>query len=308
MKITALLIGFLFFVTQSSGQNLYLRTFGDAANNAVIFLHGGPGYNAASFEATTAQVFADEGFYVIVYDRRGEGRSSRVPADFTFDEAIADINFIYDSLNISSASLIGHSFGGVIGTKYAVAEKEKVRSLILVSAPVNLQETFKTIISSCRNICKEKKDNQSLAFVDALAEMDSTTIAYSSGCFALAMRNGFYEPKKPKRLSKKIKQKFKKKTDLYAIASKMEQAGPLGFMRNENYTCIDLSADLKHLIDCKVKVYGIYGMDDGLYSMAQFDYLNSLINYNAYYYERSSHSPFIDFQKAFLFDVGGWCK
>jgi len=213
MKITTLLIGLFFSVVQLFWQDLYLRTFSDSADKSVIFLHGGPDYNSASFEATTAQVFADEGFYVIVYDRRGEVRSRHLSADFTFDEAIADINFIYDSLNISTASIIGNSFGGAIETKFAVAEKEKVRSLILVSAPVNLQETFKTIIRSCRYIYKENKDYQGWTYLDVLAEMDSTTIAYSSGYFGLAMRSGFYEPVNPRRLSKKIKQKFKKNAD-----------------------------------------------------------------------------------------------
>ncbi len=178
----------------------------------------------------------------------------------------------------------------------------------MVSAPVNLQETFKTIIRSCRYIYKENKDYQGWAYLDVLAEMDSTTIAYSSGYFGLAMRSGFYEPVNPRRLSKKIKQKFKKNAELYAAASKMEQAGPLGFMRNEKCTCIDLSSEFRQLIEDKVKVCGIYGMDDGLYSQAQFDHLNSLINNNAYYYEQSSHSPFIDFQDAFIYDVCCWCK
>jgi hypothetical protein len=33
---------------------------------------GGPGYNCAGFEVSTAQELANNGFYVIVYDRRGK--------------------------------------------------------------------------------------------------------------------------------------------------------------------------------------------------------------------------------------------
>lgn len=308
MKILGLLIGVLFANAQLFGQGLYLRTFGNSADSAIIFLHGGPGYNSASFEGTTAQVLADKGFYVVVYDRRGEGRSSNVSADFTFDEAVVDLNFIYDSLNISRASLIGHSFGGVIATKFALEEKEKIKALILVGAPVNLQETFKTILQSCRNIYREKNDLQRLTYVDFISKSDSTTIAYSSACFGLAMQNGFYSPEKPTRAAKKRNKKFKKESNLYGVSRKMAQAGPLGFMRNENYINIDLSEDLKELVQSKVKVYGLYGMEDGLYSRKQFDHLSELINGNAYYYEHCSHSVFIDMQESFLSDVRTWCR
>jgi proline iminopeptidase len=49
------------------------------------------------FEATTAQPLADKGFYVIVYDRRGEGRSLDSTATFTYREAITDLNEIYQT-------------------------------------------------------------------------------------------------------------------------------------------------------------------------------------------------------------------
>lgn len=68
---TILLIATLFV----NGQNIYTTSFDSNKDKPIIFLHGGPGYNCANFEATTAQQLANKGFYVIVYNRRGEGRS-----------------------------------------------------------------------------------------------------------------------------------------------------------------------------------------------------------------------------------------
>lgn len=67
----------LFFFTclQVSAQQLYSKAYGDPKNPAIIYLHGGPRGNATLFEGTTANALAERGFYVIVYDRRGEGRS-----------------------------------------------------------------------------------------------------------------------------------------------------------------------------------------------------------------------------------------
>ncbi|NOQ72622.1 MAG: alpha/beta fold hydrolase [Crocinitomix sp.] len=309
MKVWIGLIVFFSFFSAAFGQGLYLRTFGDSTNGALIFLHGGPGYNSASFEATTAQILADEGFYVIVYDRRGEGRSSNVSADFTFDESIQDLNFIYDSLNLSTAALVGHSFGGIVATKFATAEKAKVKALVMLSAPVNLQVTFKTILHSCALIHSQQKDVQSWAYVNALAKTDSTSIAYSSECFSLAMRNGFYSPKKPSKAARKIIQQFESNTALYQTASKLEKAGPLGFMRNENYTSIDLTEELNALVKNKVKIYGLYGQEDGLYSPAQIDELTGIIGKdNMAYLSKCSHNPFIDQQVLFLKHMLTWCK
>src|SRR5690606_29831600 len=97
----------------------YIKTFGNKKDKPIVFLHGGPGYNAVNFEATTAQKLADKGFYVIVYDRRGEGRSVDSEANYTFKEAFDDINAIYQQYSLTKATVIGHSFGGVVATLFA---------------------------------------------------------------------------------------------------------------------------------------------------------------------------------------------
>jgi proline iminopeptidase len=62
------------------------------------------------FEVSTAQELANNGFYVIVYDRRGEGRSTHANAKFTFQETFDDINGILKIYNLEKVNLIGHSF------------------------------------------------------------------------------------------------------------------------------------------------------------------------------------------------------
>lgn len=127
------------------GQELYSKVFGNPENPAVIFLHGGPGYNSATIESTTAQNLADKGFYVLVYGRRGEGRSEDEKASFTFKQTNADLISLYKKYNIKKAILIGHSFGGIVGTKFTEKYANKVFALALVGAPVTLQKTFRIL-------------------------------------------------------------------------------------------------------------------------------------------------------------------
>src|SRR4051812_20674070 len=118
---------FLFSKNVSAKESaLYSNAFGSKENPAIIFLHGGPGYNSFNFEASTAQKLADEGFYVIVYDQRGDGRSKAVKsAKYTFTEAEDDLNDIYEKYNLKKASLIGHSFGGTVAIRFAEKYPEK---------------------------------------------------------------------------------------------------------------------------------------------------------------------------------------
>ena len=56
----------LLVASQTYAQDLYIETFGNQKDTPIIYLHGGPGYNSTSFEVTTAEKLAKEGFFVIV--------------------------------------------------------------------------------------------------------------------------------------------------------------------------------------------------------------------------------------------------
>jgi proline iminopeptidase len=308
MKTLVILTNLFLAVIFVNGQTLYIKTFGKANDKPIIFLHGGPGYNCAGFEATTAQQLSDKGFFVIVYDRRGEGRSKDPNARFTFKETFDDLNHIYEQYGIKRSTLIGHSYGGVVATLFADSHPDKIQSIILVGAPVSLQETFKTIIAKSKNIYAAKKDSSNLRYLTMLESMDTTSIDYSGFCFRHAMQNGFYSVKNATDEAKGIKSKFRTDT-LSKYASQMTLDAPLGFWKNEKYTTIDLTANIKSLQSKKVRVYGLYGKDDGLYSSEQVQKLQNLIGEsNLKYLDNCSHSVFMDQQTQFLDAIKTWTR
>lgn len=293
----------------ANGQSIYTKTFGNSKSKPVIFLHGGPGYNSANFEATTAQKLADEGFYVIVYDRRGEGRSEAANAQFTFQETFDDLNAIYQKYGLKKSMLIGHSFGGVVATLFAEKHPEKIQSIILVGAPVSLQETFTTIIAKSKEIYQAKNDKVNLNYIAMLENMDRGSIEYSSYSFMHAMQNGFYAPKNPTEEAKAIYAKLKTDTLITKHASQMSYQAPQGFWKNEKYTTLDLTANLKNLKAKNIKVRGLYGKDDGLYAVSQVKALQSEIGEsNVKYLDNCSHNVFIDQQSQFKEAIKTWSK
>jgi proline iminopeptidase len=309
MKTIVLSIILSFASTFACGQQLYTKAFGNNKNKPIIFLHGGPGYNCANFEVTAAQQLADKGFFVIVYDRRGEGRSSDPNAQFTFKESFDDINSIYQKYDLKKATLIGHSFGGVVATLFAESNAKKVQSVLLVGAPVSLQTTFKSILSKSKNLYQTKKDSVNLKYVLMLENMDTTSIEYSSYCFGHAMQNGFYTTANPTPEAKTIYSLFKTDSTLTKHAFKMTYEAPQGFWRNEKYTTIDLSKNIQSLFEENIQIFGLYGKDDGLYSALQIEQLQSMIgSNNLKYFDQCSHNVFIDQQQQFLDAVTMWIK
>ncbi len=309
MKKTLSVFVFILSTLVVNSQTIYSKAFGNPNDKPLIYLHGGPGYNAVGFEATTAQELSENGFYVISYDRRGEGRSTDKNAKFTFNETFDDINSIYDKFNLTSATLIGHSFGGVIATLYAEKHPNNARSIILVSAPLSMQETLSTILKSSKSIYFSNKDSVNLNYINRLEKMDKSSIEYSSYCFGHAMQNGFYYPKEPTTEAVNRYSMFKTDTLLIKYSSQMTYEAPRGFWQNENYTTLDLKDNLKQIVKNGTPVFGLYGKDDGLFSKSQVITIENLIGENNLeYLHNSSHNLFIDQQTKFIDALKKWTK
>jgi proline iminopeptidase len=299
----------LFSTIIVSGQKIYTKTFGNPKDKAVVFLHGGPGYNCVNFERTTAQKLADKGFFVLVYDRRGEGRSEDKKAKYTFDETLSDLNDLLKKNKIKKAVFIGHSFGGLVATLFAERYPEKTEAVVLVGAPVVFQETFQTIIKSSKEIYTQKNDTVNLKYIAMLEKMDTSRLDYSSYCFAHARQNGFYSAKKPSDEAKSIYATYKTDSVIIKYGSVMNYQAPTGFWKNEKYTTIDLTSDIQKLLNKNIKIFGLYGKDDGLFSTEQVIKTQSLLGENnIIYLDNCGHNVFIDQQTKFLEAFVKWIK
>lgn len=307
MKQTITLFVFFLITISVSSQTIYAKAYGDPSNEPLIYLHGGPGYNSIGFEITTAEKLSENGFFVVIYDRRGEGRSSDEKAKFTFQETFDDLDAIYTKFNLEDATLIGHSFGGVVGTLYAEEYPNKIKSLVLVAAPLSIQETLSTIIKTSKSIYESNNDNTNLKYIGMLETMDKNSLEYSSYSFGHAMQNGFYTPKAPSKEALAIYTKLKTDTLVKSKDAKMTMEAPKGFWKNENYTSIDLTQNLKNVLKNKIEIFGLYGTEDGLYSKEHVEKIKGVIpKNNLKYMENCSHNVFIDQQNQFITSLKTW--
>jgi proline iminopeptidase len=114
-----------------NGTELYVKRMG--AGPPVVVLHGGPvlehGYLLPHLEPLA------QSYELILFDQRLSGRSAGTvdSASVRLATFVADIEALRQSLGFERIHLLGHSWGGLLAMRYAMAHAEHLSSLILVS-------------------------------------------------------------------------------------------------------------------------------------------------------------------------------
>lgn len=296
---------FLIFSFFAKGQNLYIKTYGNEKNKPLIFIHGGPSGNATLFEGTTAQKLADHGFYVIAYDRRGEGRSADPNAKFTYEEAFQDLNSIYSKYHLKKAVILGHSFGGLVATLYTHKYPQNVSALVLAGALFSQQETYDHILNTLKK--KYSNDSEQLKKISIVENLNKNSAEYRKGCYELAGENGFFKMPNPTTASKKLYADYEA-GEFYKTNIRNKNA-PLLFYQNEKQNNIDSRPFLKKIKTAGVPIYGIYGKDDGIFSSDQINSLKSITGEKHFaFLDNCSHYLFVDQQSEFISKLKNWLK
>jgi len=84
------------------------------------------------------QPFLEKHFKVITIDNRGAGKSQIFTPECTTELMAQDVIDLLDSLNIQSASFIGHSLGGCVAQQIALNFPKRVNKLVLCSTTAKL--------------------------------------------------------------------------------------------------------------------------------------------------------------------------
>lgn len=288
-----------------NGQHLYVKTYGNKANKALIFIHGGPSGNATLFEGTTAQKLADKGFYVLVYDRRGEGRSVDPNATFTYEEAFQDLNTIYKDEHLKKAIIMGHSFGGLVATLYTEKYPERVSALVLTAALFSQQETYDHILNSLTKKYTDNLNQEMLSKIQAVAQLDKNSADYRKQCYNLAGENGYFKMPNPTEASKKLYQDYE--TSIFGKTNIRNKNAPLLFYQNESRNNIDTQPVLRKIKENGIPIYAIYGKEDGVFSTKQLHSIETIAGQNHFVLlENCSHYLFVDQQNQFLAQLKKW--
>ncbi|WP_432825529.1 alpha/beta fold hydrolase [Dactylosporangium sp. CA-092794] len=123
-------------VARANGIEICYETFGDPARPAMLLIMG-LGVQLTAWEPEFCQAFADQGFYVIRYDNRDTGLSTRCEPGtsgtedgaYTLYDMAADGIGLLATLGIARAHVVGASMGGMIAQAMAIRYPDQVLSL-----------------------------------------------------------------------------------------------------------------------------------------------------------------------------------
>jgi proline iminopeptidase len=113
-----------------------------------IYVHGGPGQGAQSFQRMRGDRL-EATFTMIYVDQRGAGQSAEA-GDYRLDRVVADLDEVRAALGLDRVYLLAHSFGGVLAVRYAETFPARVRGLVLANATLWLADTLRAQLAYIR--------------------------------------------------------------------------------------------------------------------------------------------------------------
>ncbi len=119
---------------------IFYKTYGDDSDTPVILIHGlGADY---LMWKPQIEVYPSKGFYLVVPDLGGHGRSSAVDS-FSIKDCATDIAILLDELALENAIIIGMSLGGLVAQQFAYDYPQKVKKLIICDSFCNTNTLFR---------------------------------------------------------------------------------------------------------------------------------------------------------------------
>lgn len=123
-------------ITTSAGVRIAYNDQGQGT--PVVFIHG-LGMSGSTWDQIAQKALA-AGYRTLTYDQRGFGQASLPPAPYSIVDLADDLRVLLEHCNIERFHLVGHSLGGLVAQKLALAQPERILSLALICTTAHMGE------------------------------------------------------------------------------------------------------------------------------------------------------------------------
>jgi pimeloyl-ACP methyl ester carboxylesterase len=129
---------------QETVRMAYMDVAPDKPNGHTVVLLHGKNFPASTWEPTI-RLLTGRGYRVIAPDQIGFGKSSK-PAryQYSFHQLASNTQAVLDRAQVTRVSVVGHSMGGMLATRFALMFPDRVDKLVLVN-PIGLED-WKTVV------------------------------------------------------------------------------------------------------------------------------------------------------------------
>jgi non-heme chloroperoxidase len=119
-------------------------------SRVVIMLHG---FTDSSYSFQDLMDRLDPAIQAIAIDQRGHGDSSKPGCCYAPQDFAADVVGFMDARGIKTATIVGHSMGGVVAQLVAVRSPERVAGLVIVgSSPSFVNPAVEGLLSAVKEL------------------------------------------------------------------------------------------------------------------------------------------------------------
>ena len=113
----------------NDGIELEYETFGSADDPAFVLV-AGLGAQLITFHPDLCEGLAARGYFVVRFDNRDVGLSTKCPdGGYALEDMADDTAGLLDVLGIDAANVVGVSMGGMIAQTFAIRHPKRVRTL-----------------------------------------------------------------------------------------------------------------------------------------------------------------------------------
>jgi len=130
---------FAFISQQQPLEMAYMDIKPEQPNGRTLVLMHGKNFCAATW-VTTIKVLVKEGYRVVAPDQIGFCKSSKpTQYQFSFQQLASNTRALLDSIGATNVTVLGHSMGGMLATRFALMYPQQTEQLVMVN-PIGLED------------------------------------------------------------------------------------------------------------------------------------------------------------------------
>lgn len=141
--------------TTKKGVNLYYEVKGDEKSDKVVAFFNGVMASTNSWDLCVPTL-TKFGFKIICHDFKGQTKSDKPMPEsgiYSFKEHAEEAKELFDYLNVKKVNIIGTSYGGEVGMKFASMFPDYVKTLSIIDSVSETDEVLEKFVVGWKALC-----------------------------------------------------------------------------------------------------------------------------------------------------------